>query len=66
VGVGRHPAIGMPDQQQIAEPPQLVAGIGHDAVIRRDDRGAPRGADVDAVVMQAAGLGAEIRQDGAA
>ena len=60
VGVGRHPIVRMPDQHEIAVAFQLVAGIGDDAVLRRLHRGAERNGDVDAVIVAAVGLGAEL------
>src|SRR5215472_74164 len=53
VGVGRDPAVGMLDQNEIAVTAQLVSGIGDDAGIGRLDWRPPRRADIDAVVVRA-------------
>src|SRR3954454_17133636 len=47
------PAVGMLEQDEIAEAAQLVSGIGDDAVAGRQHRRAERRRDVDAVVLRA-------------
>ena len=59
MGVGCHPAIVVTDQHEVAVAPELVAGVGHHAVLRGADRAADWGCDVDPVIVLAAGLGAE-------
>jgi hypothetical protein len=49
----------MADEDQVAVAFELVASIGHDAVLRRLDRSALRHRDIDAVIVPAVGLGAE-------
>src|SRR5215472_15609912 len=57
VGVGRDPAVGMLNQNEIAVTAQLVSGIGDDAGIGRLDWRPPRRADIDAVVVRAVARG---------
>jgi hypothetical protein len=59
VRVGRHVAIGVPDQHKIAVAFELVARIGHDAILGRLDRRALRHREIDAVVLLAVGFGTE-------
>ena len=53
------PAIGMADQNQIAEAFDLVAGISDHAIGRRHDRRSFARGNVDPVIARAAGLIAE-------
>src|SRR5262249_1153354 len=66
VRVGGHLAVRVTDQHEIAVGLELVAGIGHPAVLSRLDRRALRHRDVDAVVLLPAGLGTETGDDTAA
>ena len=66
MGIRRHPAVGVLDQDKIAEAAQLVAGIGDDAVIGGNDRRSLGGGDIDPVIVRAALARAEIDQDRAA
>src|SRR5262249_38618922 len=49
VGVGRHPAVSMLDQYEVAVTLQLVAGIGDDPILRGLHGGVLRHRDVDTV-----------------
>src|SRR5262249_11905916 len=61
VCVGRHPVIGMADQNEIAVALELVAGVRDHAILSRHHRGSLRHGEVDAVIVAAIGLGAEAR-----
>ena len=61
VGIGRGPAIGMADQDQIAVAAQFVADIDHDTVLGRAHRVAGLGGDIDAIIVPVTGLGPERR-----
>src|SRR3990170_7440478 len=65
IGVGRHPVIGVPDQDEIAVAFELVAGIGHDTVLGGLHRGPLRNRHVDAVIVPAVGSRAELGDDAA-
>ena len=63
VRIGRHPAACMFDQNQIAKSLQLITGIGNDTIFRCPDRCTlPRG-DINAIIMQTTGAGAERLDD---
>ncbi|MFP6772127.1 MAG: hypothetical protein VCE74_07290 [Alphaproteobacteria bacterium] len=59
MAIGRDPAAPVAQQQQIAETAQLVARIDHHAVVRRPHHRTFPDRDIDAVVVQAIGLGPE-------
>ena len=59
VRIGRHPAAGMLDQNQIAKALQLIAGIGDNAVFGGPDRGTFPRRDIDSVIVQATGARAK-------
>src|SRR5262249_61097289 len=61
--VGRHPVIGMADQNEIAVTLEFVAGIGDDAILSRHHRGSLRHGEVDAVLFAAVSLVAAARSD---
>ena len=63
VRIGRHPASGMFDENQIAEALQLVACIGDDTIFGGPDGCALPRRDIDAVIIQAAGAGTERLND---
>src|SRR5579872_1497784 len=63
MGVGGDPAVGVANQKQVAESPQLIAGIDDDPVLCRLNRCAERCRDVDPVIVLAAILGPERRDD---
>ena len=51
MGIGRDPTISMLDQNEIAVPPQLVAGISDDAAIRGLHGRTAWSGYIDAVIM---------------
>ena len=63
MGIGGDPAIGVADQEQVAEAFQLISRIGDGTAVGGVDFGALLGGDVDAVIMLAAILGAEAGDD---
>ncbi len=63
VRIGRHPAIGVLDEDEIAVAAQLVAGISDGAGIGRQHGGAGGRGDVDAVVARAALAGAVVGEE---
>src|SRR5579875_2751826 len=63
VRIGRHPAIVVLDQHQIAEAADFIARIDDDAAIRRDHRFAGPRRDIDAVIVEAVLLGAKPGND---
>ena len=65
IGIGRHIAVGVTHQHQIAVTLELVAGIGDDAIVGGLDRRAFRHRQIDAVVLGAVRLAAEARDDAA-
>ena len=50
--IGRDPAIGVFDENEVAITAQLVAGIGDDSSIGRLDCSAARSGNIDAVVVR--------------
>ena len=66
VGVGGRPAVGMFDEEKIAETAQLIARVGDDAVVGGAHLGAKSGGNVDAVVMEPAAGVTVMLADGAA
>ncbi len=50
MAIGRHPAAGMADQDQVAEGGQFVAGIDHRTGVGGMNGRARRGGDIDAVI----------------
>ena len=66
VGVGRDPAVGVADEDEVAVAGEFVAGVDHGAGLGGLDRRAFRHREVDAVVALAVRLGAEAGDDAAA
>src|SRR5262245_17245837 len=63
--VGRHPVVGVADQDEIAIALELVARIGHHAIFCRHHRGPLRHGEIDAVIVAAVRPGSEGRHDAA-
>src|SRR5437879_1014189 len=57
MGVGCRPAVGMLEQDEVAEATQLVAGIRDNAVIGSQYRCPGPRSDVDAIILRAIGAG---------
>ena len=53
MGIGRNPSAFVFHEQQIAETPQFVTGIGYHTVLRGPDRRAFSGKNVNPVILQA-------------